>query len=344
MTTMENLYKQFAGLGTAWRRDLLLRARVKLTAAYVAVSAVVLGIFSYLLYGALLARLTESINEDVLSIVAQELFFERASEALQSQILIADAITLFFILIFAYVLTGLTLKPIRVARDRERRFLADAAHELRTPLSVMKSGNEVVLRGETDISPRLKRLLTENVEEIDSLTRIANGLLLLASEKEKVIDAESATQIYDVIASVVKKLTPRTQERQLSISFTSDENAKASTVCGNKTDLARAFENLIENAIKYTKPSGSVRVSLERTGNAAVIVVSDTGIGISKEDLAHVFEPFFRADTARTSMEGSGLGLSIVSEIVEAHGGKMNIESELGVGTIVRVTLPLLIT
>ncbi len=338
---MEHIYKQFEALATRWRRDLLLRARVKLTAAYVAVSAVILAIFSYLLYGALLGRLAESINEDILSVAAQELFFERASSALQSQILMADGITLFVVCISAYFLTGITLRPIREARDRERRFLADAAHELRTPLSVIKSGNEVVLRGEAEMSPRLKKLLTENIEEIDSLTRIANGLLSLVSEKEKSVNKGVRVHVHQVLSTVVKKLEPIAQMRQVKLVLTAEESTRVFAVHADQGALSRAFENLIENAIKYTKADGSVEVSLVGKGESIIIQVRDTGIGISPDDLQHVTEPFFRADAARTSMDGSGLGLSIVSETIESHGGRIAIESELGVGTTVRVTLPL---
>lgn len=337
---MENIYKQFEVLVTKWRRDILLRARVKLTAAYVAVSAVLLTIFSYLLYGALLSRLEESINEDVLNLVSQKIFFERASDALQSQILIADGVTLIFVIFCGYILTGITLRPIRLMREREQRFLADAAHELRTPLSIMKSGNEVVLRGETGMSPRLKKLLTENVEEIDSLTHIANGLLSLVSEKDKIINKNSFVYIHQVLFGVVKKLEPIAHTRRIKLTFSSDESVKILTVHADQNALTRAFENLIENAIKYTKPDGSVDVRLGQTNKSITIQVHDTGIGISQDDLPHVKEPFFRADTARASIEGSGLGLSIVSETIESHGGHFTIESELGVGTIVNIVLP----
>jgi signal transduction histidine kinase len=338
---MEHIYKQFEALATRWRRDLLLRARVKLTAAYVGISAIVLAVFSYLLYSALLSRFSESINEDVLDFNAQVHLFERVSSTLQSQILIADGITIFIVLICGYVLTGITLRPIREARDRERRFLADAAHELRTPLSVMKSGNEIVLRGEAEMSPRVKKLLSENVEEIDSLTRIANGLLSLVSEKEKSINKGVRVHIHQALSTVVKKLESIAQTRQIKLAFTAEEATKILTVHADQNALARAFENLVENAIKYTKPDGSVEVTLVTQGESAMIQVRDTGIGIAPDDLLHVTEPFFRADAARTSMDGSGLGLSIVSETIESHGGRFTIESELGVGTIVRVTLPL---
>ncbi len=338
--TMEHIYKQSEALAIKWRRDILLRARLKLTAAYVGVSVIVLAVFSYLLYNALLAHLAESINEDVLNFTARELFFERASSVVLSQILMADGIALIFILLSGYVLTGITLRPIREARDRERRFLADAAHELRTPLSVMKSGNEVVLRSEADMSPRMKKLLTENVEEIDSLTRIANGLLSLASEKEKATKKRLLVNLHPVLSGVVKKLESIARTRRVKLTFIAKESAKALTVHADQGALARAFENLIENAIKYTKSDGTVEVTLSGKGKSALIQILDTGIGISPDDLPHVMEPFYRADAARTSMDGSGLGLSIVAETIEAHGGRVSIESKLEVGTTVNVTLP----
>jgi len=302
---------------------------------YVGVSVFILALFSYLLYGALLARLAESINDHVLDLEVGARLFEQASKVVQSQVLAADAITLFIVLLCAYILIGLTLRPIREARNRERRFLADAAHELRTPLSVMKSGNEVVMRGEADMSPRLKKLLAENIEEIDSLTRIANGLLSLVSEKERIISKESLVSVYQVLSGVVKKLEPIAHKKGIKLTFTADGSTKDLTVRADQNALARAFENLIENAIKYTKADGSVLATLEHAGESVTIQVRDTGIGISPSDLPHVTEPFFRADVARTSTDGSGLGLSIVSETIEAHGGTLIIKSEPEVGTTV---------
>ncbi len=337
---MEHVYKRYGVLVTKWKGDLFLRARLKLTVAYVGVFALVLGIFSYFLYNALLVILGENIDEHVLDLATRAHFFDRASHALQSQILIVDAITLLFVSLFSYILTGLTLRPIRKARDRERRFLADAAHELRTPLSVMRSGNEVVLRGEATMSLRVKKLLTENVGEIDLLTQISNGLLALASEKEKSAGKTGVVDVREILSSVIEKLMSLAYARSLELSLNGVELSDALMVRADRNTLTRIFENLIENGIKYTKV-GSIRVALEHNRKSVIIRIQDTGIGISSEDIEHVTEPFFRADAARTSMEGSGLGLSIVSESLEMYGGSLSIESELGVGTIVRVTLPL---
>lgn len=337
----ERTYKLFEVLATKWKRDLFFRARIKLTATYTGIAAFILAVFSYLLYNILLARLTESINEHVFDPNVRAHFFEKASAAFQSQILILDSMTLLIVLVFGYILTSITLRPIRKARDREWRFLADAAHELRTPLSVMKSGNEVVLRGETNTSPRLKKLLTENIEEIDSLTRIANGLLSLVNDKEKNANKKSTVPLYQLLSGLIEKLTPIARRKKIKLTLAADESTRKITVYANNNSLTGAFRNIIENAIKYTETDGSVEVVLEKTKTSAVVQVHDTGIGISSDDLSHITEPFFRADAARTATDGSGLGLSIVSETVKAHRGTLNIKSTFGTGTTVRITVPL---
>ncbi len=341
---MEPLSKQFEALATSWKRDLLFRARIKLTFIYTMVAAFLLAVFSYILYGQLLSRLQDSIDDKVVNPIARELFFQRAADAIQSQILIADSIVLLFILVFGYVLTKLTLRPIRETRDRERRFLADAAHELRTPLAVMKTGTEVVLRSETELPARMKKLLSENIEEIDSLTRIANGLLALVAEKEKIASTRSLVSLNEILFGVVKKLISLARTRDVILSSNIEEHGDDIRLYADLIALTRAFENVVENAIKYTKPGGTVSIALERKGKSAMVKVKDTGVGISPEDISRVIEPFYRADTARAAIDGSGLGLSIVSETVQAHNGSLTIESTLGIGTMVSITLPLAMT
>ena len=183
--------------------------------------------------------------------------------------------------------------------------------------------------------------MNENIEEIDALTRIANSLLSLVGEKSKHTQLDIPVSIYDIVSCAVKKLTPLANSRQIAITIESEESLVRAQVCADESALTRTFENLIENSIKYTDKEGTVKVVLSHKGDLVLITVSDSGIGISSADLVHVTEPFFRADTARTSNEGSGLGLAIVLETLRAHSGNLHIESELGVGTIVRVALPL---
>ena len=337
---MEHIYKQYVALATKWNKDVIFRARVTLISTYVLVSTLVVGITSHLLFKAMLVNMADSIEDQVPGLINQVLLFEHTEGILEFKIIFADILIVFMISITAYVLTEITLKPVREARNRERRFLADAAHELRTPLSVMRSGNEVVLRGEKNLSPRVTRQLTENIEEIDTLTRIANGLLALTSKKQMAIDGDTTISVAELMKSVMQKLRPVATEKGVTLTLDLNAGTDLCSVQGDYVTLSRAFENLIENGIKYTKSSGSVVVSVTQLKNTVTVVVKDTGIGIAQKDLAHVAEPFFRADLARTANEGTGLGLSIVSETIDALGGNLSIQSEVGVGTIVTVTLP----
>ncbi len=338
---MEHISKPFVAWATKWSNDLLLRARVKLTLFYVATSAFLLGVFSYLLYGELLMRLQDTIDDQVVDIMARKVFLDRASDALQNQILIADGIALFFVCIIGYFLTAYTLRPIHKARLRERRFLADAAHELRMPLSVMKTGVEILLRSDENLSVRVKKILTENVDEINSLTYIANNLLSLVSEKSKSNQTYPSVFIYDVVCNAIKKVTPLADSRKIVLAISAGESVGTVQVFADQLSLSRAFENVIENAIKYTTHGGSVQVAIKEKSPSIVVTIEDTGVGISQVDLPHITEPFFRADVARTANEGAGLGLSIVEEIVRIHNGKLQFESTLGVGTTVTISLPL---
>lgn len=337
---MEHSYKQYVALATKWNKDVLFRARITLTLAYVGVTTFIVVVSSNLLFKALLLSVANSIEEQVPNFIDQVRLFEHAEAVLKMKLFFADIFIIAIICACAYILTEFALRPIREARVRERRFLADAAHELRTPLSVMRSGNEVVLRGEPTMPLRVKRQLTENIEEIDTLTRIANGLLALTSKKEMLENGNTFVDIGELLKMIVEKITPIATKKEVMLSLTTDVHTHEYTVRAEHTSLSRAFENIIENGIKYTKANGSVSISLQHNKGMIEVHVKDTGIGIATTDLPHVTEPFFRADLARTSNEGSGLGLSIVAETIEALQGRLIIESELDVGTTVIVSLP----
>ncbi len=337
---MEHIYKQYVALATKWNKDVIFRARVTLISTYVLVSTLVVGITSHLLFKAMLVNMADSIEDQVPGLINQVRLFEHTEGILEFKIILADILIVFLISITAYVLTEIALKPVREARNRERRFLADAAHELRTPLSVMRSGNEVVLRGEKNMSPRVTRQLTENIEEIDTLTRIANGLLALTSKKQMAIDGDATIGIHELMKSVVQKLRPVASEKSVALTLDANAGTDLCSVQGDYVTLSRAFENLIENGIKYTKAGGSVAISIKQSKSAVTVQIKDTGIGITPKDLTHITEPFFRADLARTANEGTGLGLSIVSETIDALSGTLSFKSEVGIGTTVTVTLP----
>ncbi|MHB1163231.1 MAG: sensor histidine kinase [Minisyncoccota bacterium] len=332
--------KRFAALATSWKRDEFFSARLALTGIYAATVAVILGIFSYLLYNALANGISDSFDGNFATQAAQQLALNQVMDILQTRLLIADGIVLLVVVVVGFFLTTITLRPLRKARARERRFLADAAHELRTPLTIMKTDTEVLLRDRSATIADTKELLKKNIDEIDVLAGIANGLLdLVRTENKK--NAVSFIMVGAILTRVVDKFMPLARARDISLTASLEVGSETMRVRGSAEALERAFANSIENALKYTESGGQISVSLERKEAVLEIKIKDTGCGIASEDLPFVTEPFYRADTARASVSGSGLGLTIIKETMETHSGKLHIESVLGEGTIVYISLPL---
>lgn len=230
-----------------------------------------------------------------------------------------------------------TLERLENLFRTQQRFLADVSHELRTPLTTIR-GNVDLLRRMGMADPDF---LDDIQAELERMTRLVNDLLLLARADvgsmpimREPIDVD--TLLVDVYRQVAM-LTP-----PVAMKLGEVDQAR---VLGDRDRLRQLFLNLLDNAIKYTPAGGTVRLSLSKTSERVEVVVSDTGVGIPEQDLPHIFDRFYRVDKARTRMMGgSGLGLSIVKSIVEAHGGDIHVTSEVGKGTTFYVSLPLLLT
>ena len=218
-----------------------------------------------------------------------------------------------------------------------RRFTADAAHELRTPLSMMRTAAEVALR-----SPRSPeqdgRLLEDLLEEFERLARLVSQLLFLCREDVGLpTGPREAVRLDEVIREVAGHMQVMAEEKAVSLEVLSSGTR---VVQGDRDRLRQLLFNLLDNAIKYTPPGGRVSVRDLSSNGTAEIVVSDTGIGIPAKHLPHVFERFYRVDPARGTEGGTGLGLSICRSITEAHQGRLLVESEFGRGTSVTLSLP----
>ena len=227
------------------------------------------------------------------------------------------------------------LGHLEAAFLRQREFLSDASHELRTPTSVIKSLCDVTLR-----KPREASEYKEAIGSINDASKKMSGII------ERILQAsrlESKTfqmnmkkvELSEVLQDIVTLITPSANERGVTITL--DE--WNGTVIGDHERLTEAFVNIIENAVKYTTSGGSVSISVDDTSQYAVVRVEDTGIGISSEDRDVIFERFYRVDKSREAVPGTGLGLSIVKAIIEAHHGKLEVESEEGKGSCFKVFL-----
>jgi two-component system, OmpR family, heavy metal sensor histidine kinase CusS len=226
--------------------------------------------------------------------------------------------------------------------EEVRRFTADAAHELRTPLAIMRTEAEVALR-----SPRCPdrdaRVLENLIEEIERLSRLVSQLLFLCREDTGIgVSTFRPVKLATLVREVVEHMEVLAREKGLNLQA---RLADAPEISGDADRLRQLFFNLLDNAIKYTPPGGSVVVEAKPAqGQPSVnVIIADTGIGIPAEHLPHVFERFYRVDSSRGSApDGNGLGLAICYSIAESHAGRLAIESTPGIGTQVSITLPIL--
>jgi two-component system OmpR family sensor kinase len=220
-----------------------------------------------------------------------------------------------------------------------RQFSADASHELQTPLTILKGEIEVALR-----SPRnpeeYRQVLFSSLEEIERISRLVEGLLLLARADSGVLRLDlKPIDLHQLVAGVSAQMQRQAADQGVSLQLDVPEPV---TVCGDRDHLTRLILNLIDNAIKYTPAGGRVTLSLRRDGGQALLGVADTGIGLSAAEQARIFTRFYRAAQARSQRGGgAGLGLCIAQSIAEAHGGKIQVHSSPGQGSTFTAVLPI---
>lgn len=222
---------------------------------------------------------------------------------------------------------------------RIQQFTADAAHELRTPLAALRGNAEVALVGEP--SPEnLRRVLVESIEEYDRLAKLADDLLLLArADSGHELIRREPLPLHRAARDVVDLYAPLAQEKRIDLQCFIDAPLE---VLGDGGRIRQLMGNLLDNALKYTPEGGRVTVSLDSNDGMAQVTVADTGPGIPAEHVPHIFDRFYRVDSARSRGTGGfGLGLAICRTISDAHGGTINILPGDGGGTKVIVTLPI---
>jgi two-component system, OmpR family, heavy metal sensor histidine kinase CusS len=217
---------------------------------------------------------------------------------------------------------------------RLSQFSADLAHELRTPIANILGEAQVALtRART--AEEYREIIESSVAECERLSGIVENLLFLARAEaadgpiqRTEFDAESA------VAKIIAFYEPLAEEHQVTIRRQGGGDIYADPIL-----FARAVNNLLENALRYTTPGGSILISIVTGAAQSEISIKDTGCGIAAEHLPHIFDRFYRADSSRSS-EGAGLGLALVKSIIDLHGGSVTVSSEINRGTIITVTLP----
>ena len=223
--------------------------------------------------------------------------------------------------------------------DVRRDFVANVSHELRTPLSAVKSVIETLQGGAVEEPDVARDFLARAETEVERLVQLLEELLALSRlESGDLHFTEHPLDMRDVVRSVGQRMAPHAKRAGIDLRVGVDGRMQG--VSGDPAALERAIVNLVDNAIKFTPKGGSVDLSSGADDGSVTIVVADTGAGIDPLDLPRVFERFFKADRAR-QRGGTGLGLAIVKHTVEAHGGSIGVESQLGAGSVFRLKLPL---
>ena len=225
----------------------------------------------------------------------------------------------------------------RVRRD----FVANVSHEFRTPLTAIQGFSETLLAGAMNDPQNRERFLGIIVEHARRLARLTDDLLMLSKMDADRLELEiRRLPVEQLVSSCIETAQPRAVEKDLRLSVNLGKNLP--DIAGDRRRLTEVLQNLIDNAIQYTPGGGQIMVSAEATDLEVVITVSDTGIGIPEADQPRIFERFYRVDVARSrEVGGTGLGLSIAKHLMEAHKGKLWVESEVGHGSQFHFSVPI---
>jgi signal transduction histidine kinase len=315
------------------------RARTRLTALYIALFALVLGGFSLVFYLGFVTVLTPDfdIAPELTSEEVAQAAYQTTVERIGLALVVADVIIVILVGIAAWVLAGRTLRPIDEAHARQRRFVADASHEMRTPLAAMRSSAESALSA-SESADELRAALAVVARSAERLTRITNDLLTLARSDELPDARPEPVDISVVVAETAESFAvahPELPRARLNL-------GADLRVSADPNEIGRIVANLLDNAIRYGggPNANPPRIVTSAADGEALVDVVDDGPGIGATDLERVFEPFFRVRFDASSPEGSGLGLAIARGLAERNGGRLSATSQPGAGATFRLALP----
>jgi signal transduction histidine kinase len=315
------------------------RTRVRLTLLYIALFTLVLGIFSIVFYLGVATALapTFDLGPELTNEQAAEVAYQATVDQIRLALIVADIAVIALVGGAAWVLASRTLRPISEAHARQRRFVADASHEMRTPLASIRASAEGALAAPASEAD-LRRALGVVVDSADQLSRLTNDLLLLARADELPSDRRAPPVDLSVVVAETLDAFAVAHEGLPRIRTTLGADLM---VTADPDEIGRIVANLLDNAYRYgsgsARPPRIVTRSVERD---AVVEVGDDGPGIAAADLERVFEPFARLHADAGTPEGSGLGLAIARSLALRNGGELTVTSRPGRGSTFRLSLP----
>lgn len=335
------------------------QARIRLTAWYLLIITIISFSFSFLIYGLIdqeINRFASSqrnrIERDLVilnpnsppksvgtvAMVDQDLIDDSRHNLLINLITI-NGIVLIVSGSLSYFLAGLTLKPIQKMTEDQKRFISDASHELRTPITAMKSLFEVTLRDKKLDLKEAKNVIDTGIDQADRLQKLSDSLLEISRLENNQKPVFEVLDFSKIIADSVKQIEPKAKVKKIDLV----SKIEPSKISGDNSCLVELFTIFIDNAIKYSPQNTTVKIISQIKKNQIITKIIDQGIGISDKDLPHIFDRFYQSDLARTKTKetGYGLGLSIAQKIIQLHHGKISVKSEIGHGTTFIICLPL---
>jgi signal transduction histidine kinase len=307
------------------------RALLRLTLVYASLQLLLFGIFALAVY----AFVTATFDFDVDP--ADEAFAPDVAEqgfaVLRTALLACYSALVLVVPPMSYLMARVALRPLRASYEAQQQFVDAASHEFRTPLAVLQGEMELALSREREPG-EYRGVLEGSLEVVDSLNTLTGDLLQLARGDSAELSSSFSRVSLGSVARAAVRQVARPGRAPVDV-----EVEREVAVTGSPELLARALGNVVDNALKFTPPTGQVRVTVGEHAGAAVVRVRDTGVGVDADTAAHAFDRFWRADEAR-SLPGYGLGLALVEQICRAHGGTAAIAGDPGCGTTVTLTFP----
>lgn len=318
------------------------KARLTLTAWYVCIIFLVSVSFSIVIYRALTGELDRvermhRIRHDMPFIIDHELI-EEAKDRVKMSLIIINAAIVSASSLAGYFLAGRTLKPIQDMIDEQYRFITDASHQLRTPITSLKAEIEINLR-DKKLHNETRTILASNLEDVNNLQRLSDNLISLASfEGNGSPDQQTHVSLKNILKDARRKVLSLAAAKTITIRQTGSD----ATIRGDREKLVEAFVIFLDNAIKYSPKGTNITTNTTHSDRSATVEIIDEGLGIDTHDIPHIFERFYRSKNTQGNddMKGFGLGLSIAKQILDAHHAAVRVTSDVGKGTTFSIRFP----